>query len=145
MTRQRFRRLILLWWLSGISCVVTALATNQYLPTELRNYQEAITNTDVTVVDWIVFAVAFAVFVCAIIVSVGLYRFRRWAKSLLLPTHIVALILMPFYGPNVMTGWAYTTTYLYSVLTGGLLFLVYLSPVSYMFESKVAKPSHSAD
>lgn len=89
---------------------------------------------------------AFAVFVCAVIVSVGLYRFRPWAKNLLLPIHIVALILVPFYGPNVMTGWAYTMTYLYSVLTGGLLFLVYLSPVSYMFESnKVAKPSHAAD
>ena len=86
-------------------------------------------NAEPTVGDWVVIAVGFVVLVTAIVVSVGLYRFRQWAKRLLLPIHLMALILMPFYGPSVMTGWPYALCYLYAVLTGGLLFLVYLSPV----------------
>lgn len=113
---------------------------------ELRNYLEGMANAEPTVGDWIVIAVGFVVLVAAIVISVGLYRFRLWAKRFLLPIHIVALIVMPFYGASVMTGWAYALCYLYSLLTGGLLFLVYLSPVSQMFEANGdAQQRHAAD
>lgn len=133
MTRRGFRNLIILWWVAGISCVLVSLATNNYLPIELRNYLEALANAEPTLRDWIVIAIGFIVLIAAIVVTVGLYRFRPWAKSLLLPIHVIALMLMPFYGPSVMTGWASALSFLYSVLTGGLLFLVYLSPVGQMF------------
>lgn len=136
MTRKGFRKLILLWWLSDILGLVMYLATKKYLPMELTNYLERMTNAEPTTGDWIVIAVGLVVLVATIVVSVGLYRFRPWAKRLFLPIQIVALIVMPFYGPFVMTGWAYALGCLYSVLTGGLLFLVYLSPVSKMFEAK---------
>ena len=90
-------------------------------------------NAEPTVRDWIVYAIGLMVLIAAIVVTFGLYHFRPWAKRFLLPTHVVALILMPFYGPSVMTGWASALSFLYSVLTGGLLFLVYLSPVGLMF------------
>jgi len=95
MTRKGFRKLILLWWLTGISCIVVTLATHRYLPTELRAYQEAV-YAEPTAGEWIVIAMGFIVLFGSIIVSVGLYRFKQWARKLFLPIHIVAFILTPF-------------------------------------------------
>lgn len=121
MTRQAFRKLILLWWLAGIICTVVTLATDSYLPTELRNYYD-MAYAQPTAGDWILFGAGFLLLLAAILVSVGLYRFREWVRRLFLPIQIAVLILMPFYGPSVTSGWANALTYLYSLLTGGLSF-----------------------
>src|SRR5687767_13004932 len=105
MTRQGFRKLIVLWWLTGISCVVVTVATNRFLPVELRNYLEARAAAEPIGRDWILLAVELFLIVANVVISVGLYRFRPWAKRLLLPSQLVPLILLPYYGPSVMSGW----------------------------------------
>ena len=135
MTRQSFRRLIILQWLLGFSAVVAFWVTIEHLPPELRNYLEAQKNAEPMVGTWIVFAVGMLVLIASIIIYVGLYRFRSWAKSLLLPINIVALIMMPLYGPSVLSGWASALSYSYALVNGGILFLVYLSPVSQLFRA----------
>ena len=109
------------------------MATVSYLPPDLRNYVEARNNAELTAKDWVVFTVGLCLLIGYIIISVGLYRFRAWAKKLLLPINIIALLLMPLYGPSVMTGWASAINCLNGMVSGGILFLIYLSPVEQMF------------
>jgi hypothetical protein len=136
MTRRGFRKLILLWWLTGIACVVVTVASNRFLPPELRNYLEARAAAEPIVRDWILLAIELFLIIASVIISVGLYRFRPWARSLLLPSQLVPLLLLPFYGPCVMTGWASVMSYLSVLFTGGFLFLVYSSTVGDMFAAK---------
>ncbi|HEY9405327.1 MAG TPA: hypothetical protein VIQ24_21935 [Pyrinomonadaceae bacterium] len=109
------------------------MATVSYLPPDLRDYVEAQSNAEPAAKDWVVFAVGVCILIGYIITSVGLYRFRPWAKKLFLPLNIIALLLMPLHGPSVMTGWASAFNGLNFLVGGGVLFLVYLSPVSQMF------------
>ena len=133
MTRQSFRRLIILQWLLGLSAVAVSWVTNKHLPPELRAYWEARMNAESEAGASILVAVSLAVLFASVIIDVGLYRFRPWAKALLLPSHIIALVMMPLYGPTVLSGWVEPLNYLYSLVNGGILFLVYWSPVSRMF------------
>jgi hypothetical protein len=109
--------------------------TIKHLPPELRNYLETQKNAEPMVGTWIVFAVGMLVLIASIIIYVGLYRFWSWAKNLLLPINIVALIMMPLYGPSVLSGWASALSYSYALVNGGILFLVYWSPVSQLFKA----------
>ena len=133
MTRQGFRRLLVLSWLIGVAAVVVSLATVPYLPSDLRHYLKAQSDAEPTTMDWVIFTVGLCLLTGHVITSVGIYRFRAWAKRLLLPINVIALLLLPLYGPSVMTGWASALNYLNGLVSGGILFLVYLSPVGRMF------------
>jgi ABC-type arginine/histidine transport system permease subunit len=132
MTRQGFRRLIILQWLLGLSAVVASWLT---LPPDLKGYLEAKPNAEPTIETWIIFAAGVLILIASIIIYVGLYRFRPWAKTLLWPIHLAALLMMPFYGPSILSGWANALSYLYALVNGGILFLVYLSPLGQMFRN----------
>jgi hypothetical protein len=133
MTRHGFRRLIILQWMLGLASCVVTFATVPYLPPELRSYWESQARAELTNGDWVLFGVSMLLLVGSIIVYLGLYRFKPWAKSLLLPINVVALLLSPLYGPAVMTGWASALSYASTLVGGGVIFLVYLSPIRQMF------------
>jgi hypothetical protein len=135
MTQQNFRRLIILQWLLGIVSCIVYFATINYLPHQLQNYLEEIKNAEPTVGDWFIFAVGSFLFPIYVIIYIGLYRFRKWAKKLLLPIHLASLIILPFLGISIQTGAVSTINYFYCLVNGGILFLVYWSPVSQMFEN----------
>lgn len=71
-----------------------------------------------------------------IIISAGLYRFRAWAKNLLLPINIAGILMTPLYGAFIMSGWVNALSYLYALVNGGIVFLVYFSPVGQMFTTE---------
>ena len=135
MTRQSFKRLIILQWLLGLISLVVYFATIDYLPQPVKDYFEEIKNAEPTIADWLILVVGSLLFLAYIVIYVGLYRFRKWAKKLLLPIHIVVLITLPFIGISVATGWVNAISYLSCLINGGILFLVYLPPISQMFET----------
>jgi hypothetical protein len=134
MTRQNFKNLIILQWLLGITSCVVYFATIDYLPQQLQSYLEELKNTELTTNDWFLFAIGFFLLIAYMVIYVGLYRFKSWAKKLLLPIHVFALIITPFSGISIETGLVSAINYLYYLVNGGILFLVYLPPVSQMFE-----------
>ena len=135
MTKQNFKNLIILQWLLGITSCVVYLATIDYLPQQLQSYLEELKNTELTTNEWFLIAIGFFLLLAYIVIYIGLYRFKGWAKRLLLPIHVFALIVTPFSGISIETGWVSAINYLYCLVNGGILFLVYLPPVSQMFET----------
>ncbi|HWT03725.1 MAG TPA: hypothetical protein VN256_25980 [Pyrinomonadaceae bacterium] len=134
MTKQGFRKLVVLHWLLVITGVAVSLATERFLPAELRAYLHARENDAFTqgrvVLD--VIGVLFIIFTVAL--SVGLFRFRLWAKKLLPLSYVLGILLIPAMGANVQTGWASLTFYLCSLVDGVILALVYFSPLKEEFE-----------
>ena len=127
--------MIVFQWLLGIASCVVYFATVGYLPQQLQNYLEELKNTELTNGDWFLFAIAFLLLIVYIVIYIGLYRFKGWAKTLLLPIHIAVLVLALFSGISIETGLVSTINYLYCLIDGGILFLVYWSPISQMFEN----------
>ncbi|HLM02778.1 MAG TPA: hypothetical protein VK400_17130 [Pyrinomonadaceae bacterium] len=135
MTREGFRKLIILQWLLTFAYFIVYFATLDYLPPQLLAYRSELQNAEPTTKDWFVVTTAFLLFLCCIITSIGLYKFKAWAKKLLLLILAVNLIIAPFSGVCIQSEWASTVAYLICLVEGGILFLVFLSPVSQMFET----------
>lgn len=135
MTRQIFKNLIILQWLLGIISCVVYFATIDYLPQQLQSYLEELKNTEPTTNEWFLFTIGFFLLIAYIVIYIGLYRFKGWAKRLLIPIHVFVLIIALFSGVSIETGWVSAINYLYCLVDGGILFLVYLPPVSQMFEA----------
>ena len=135
MTRENFKNLIIFQWVLGIASCVVYFATIDYLPEQLQNYLEELKNVEPTNNEWFLISIGLFLFIAYIVIYIGLYQFKGWAKRLLLPIHAFALIITPFTGISIETGWVSAINYLYCLVNGGILFLVYLPPVNLMFEA----------
>lgn len=136
MTQENFRRLIILQLLLGVASYVLYFSTIDYLPQPLQNYLVELYSAEMTINDWFFAAVGFLLLIVYIVTYAGIYKFKKWAKNLLLPIHIFALVMMPFTGISIETGLVSSINYLYCLVNAAILFLVYLPPVSQMFETK---------
>jgi hypothetical protein len=142
MTPLIFRRLILTWWGFAIFGVAATLATERYLlPAELLNYLDSQEAVEPTAFDGVALAAGFAAALALIIGSVGLYKFRPWGKWLFLWSNVISLLISPLYGPTIQAGIASSFWHLDSLLTGGIIFSMYLPPIDQLFDS-VAKDVH---
>ena len=130
MTTKTFKRLIVLSWATGILSAITWFATKEYLPRELEAYLDTEANADLTRGDWFLFAILIGLLLAGVVIAVGLYRFRPWARRLLLPVNAACLILTPFSGPSVMTGVAWMVSCIAAMLSGAVIVAAYLPPAS---------------
>lgn len=136
MTKTIFRRLIILWWCLAIVCIGVISATNKYLPTELASYLAAKAAVDPTPFEFAGIIIGLALLVASIIGSIGLYFFKSWSRDVFVLTNVLGLFLTPFFGPSVMSEWASGVCYFYTLLTGGLLFTLFLAPIKEVFEAQ---------
>jgi hypothetical protein len=134
MTRKNFRILLVLSWLLLIAGIVASFLTENSLPPELQSYLERVENAPLANGEIVLAVVDVAFFVLAVVLTVGLFRFRRWAKSLLPMSYVLGLALIPGNGPYVESGWASFLFFLGSSVDGIILALVYFSPLREFFE-----------
>ena len=134
MSKQKFRLLIVVNWLLVVAYVVVSITTESLLPSELRSYLDAQLNAPITTSDIMLFAVVFIYFISYIAVSIGVFLFKKWAKTLLLPSIAIASILLIIGGPYIETGLASFCSYFLNLIEGIILALVYFSPIRKMFE-----------
>ena len=135
MTRKNFRILLVLSWLLVIAGVIVSFATENSLPPELQSYLERVENAPLANGEIVLAVVDVTFVVFAVVLTVGLFRFRRWAKTLLPMSFILGLVLIPINGPSVESGWASSLFYLGSLVDGIILALVYFSPLREFFET----------
>ncbi len=140
MSKLTLRCLLLLWWLLGFVCVVSTLTTQGQLPPALAEYVAAQAEAEPTQFDWAIIIFGFAGLLAMIVGSVGLFFFRAWGRETFVITNIIGVILSPFLGPVVMSEWTVTISYVCSILTGGILFSVYLPPIRQFFDGDRTAP-----
>ena len=134
MTPKLFKQLLIAWWILGIVSIVVTLLTERYLPIELIAYLDSVAETEPSFVEWTALFVGFILFVAMIVASFGVFIFKPWGRMLFLWSNVFVLPLSPIFGPSVLSGWAVTVGFAWSVLTGGVLFTMYLPPISYLIE-----------
>ncbi|MEO8573695.1 MAG: hypothetical protein ABI481_06980 [Pyrinomonadaceae bacterium] len=136
MTISIFRGLILGVWALTVLYVVVALASQRYLPPELSNYLDSVASTEVTVFRWAIFAITAFLFFVLIIATVGLYKFKRWGRTLFLWTNVGSLAILPAHGISIELGFVTAVQYLGVLVEGGLLFAMYLPPIGPLFDEQ---------
>ncbi len=134
MSRKNFRILLVLSWLLVIAGVVVSFLTESSLPPELRAYLERVGDAPPASGEIVLAVVDVAFIILAIVLTVGLFRFRRWARSLLPVSYALGFALLPAHGPYVESGWESALFYVGSSVDGVILALVYFSPLSEVFE-----------
>ena len=138
MTRTIFRWMILIWWVLAIICIVVSAAGERYLlPSELASYIDSQAVAEETTFDLIVLAIAGFLLVAMIIASIGLYKFNGWGRTLFLWSNILSIAIFAAIGPFVSSGILGTISYVDSLLTGGILFTMYLPPIEQFFDKEV--------
>ena len=103
------------------------------LPAELRGWLEAYKAEPQNKVSTLNLVLDVLYLASCLVISVGLYRFRWWAKSLLIPSIAAGLLLSGTARIDVDVQWVASLKYLSSMLSGVILALVYWSPLSDMF------------
>jgi hypothetical protein len=105
MSKSKFRLLILGSWVLVVITVAAHFIALRWLPAELRAWLEGYiadpqnrASTPKLLLD------AFYL-VSYLIITIGLFRFRPWAKSLLLPSVILGLLLGTTWRVSVDVGW----------------------------------------
>ena len=131
MTRQWFRNLIVLWWFLIVVTLLVQMKEDAALPQAASDLLDANAEATMTPINA---AVSFFSAGMLLIASIGLSLFRKWGRSLFVVGTVLSLTLSPLYGTMVSTPWAGTLSMFELLLNGGLLFMIYLPPVSQMFE-----------
>jgi hypothetical protein len=134
MTVRRFRT-----FLTGHVLAMLAAVAASFLPggysDQLRTAYESepywLEDAPLAVVIPVVLAALTAI-VAGII---GLYRLKRWGRSLSLATTVGFAFLIPFSGPMVASGLEDSLWELSSILWGAVLALAYYSPVAAGFHA----------
>lgn len=133
MSKSTFRLLILGSWVLIVAAVAAHFIALRGLPVELRGWLEAYKTEPENRVSTLKLVLDVLYLASCLVISVGLFRFRWWAKSLLIPSIAVGLLLGGAARINVDVQWVASLKYLSSMLSGAILALVYWSPLSDMF------------
>jgi hypothetical protein len=144
MSRKCFRFLILLTWVLTAGCLTLFFVEKRALPYELRSYLDRQAAEPLTAFHWVLFAVALLALAVGVLNTVGLYRFRPWARTLYLWTCVVSYATLPFLinGAAVEPPFTALTGALNNALRGATLALLYFSPIARFFD---AEPGQSEE
>lgn len=114
--------------------VAVSLLTEPSLPEPLRTFLEAEAEADITGRDKSMLATVIPAIILWITSSIGLFFFWRPARTLYVITIAVGLLMTPFSGPYVNTGWAATFEEAAIIVSGVILALIYVSPLKDLFD-----------
>ena len=137
MSRKWYRFLLLLGWVICPAGLVVFYAEKPSLPPALLGYLDAKVDAPPTSWDLFVFFLLLFLLIVGVVNTVGLYRFRPWARKLYLCGFVAgyAVITFLFRDPVVTTPLAYSLFSLGTALSGFMLALIFFSPVARYFES----------
>jgi hypothetical protein len=137
MSRKWFRFLLLLGWVICLGGLIVSYVEEPSLPPALREYLDSDVNEPLTSWDFVVFFLLLSLLIVGVVNTVGLYRFKPWARKLTLWGFVAGYAVTPilFREPAVITPLAETFFTLGNALSGFILALIYFSPVARHFES----------
>jgi len=132
--KRTYRILIVLNWATAILGGIVYVATRNYMPVEILLYRERMIRLGVSPFRIILFCVDVILIIVCVINSIGLFRFRKWAKTLLVPLYVIAILGVPTNPVYIETGWTHMVFYISSVIGGMILAMTFFSPLAEVFD-----------
>jgi hypothetical protein len=134
--KSTFRILVVTDLVLILLVAVVGLVSESSLPEPLRAFEQSRAEADMTTSEWIIVGVGVPLIVAIFVASFGLMFFWRNARSLFSVTTILALLVVPFGGPYITTGFGSALESLSCGFTGFLLAIIYFSPIKEKFKKQ---------
>ncbi|EIU7613867.1 hypothetical protein MOU97_004344 [Vibrio vulnificus] len=129
-----FRLVLITGLIVAIIGAVAGISLSDSLPTILQDYLAQVENEDMSSGRSIFFLLAMlAVLLLLPISTIGLWKFKSWARSLYV---VITVAFIPFYpltGPVVMNGWEAMFSDIAFILDGVLLTMMFTGEVGQKF------------
>ena len=142
-SKTLFRTILVASIVFGILSAVAGITLQTTLPYELQSYlakKEASTSNAGIIA--VIVALVIVLPAC-IIITIGVWRFRRWARTAWVILTVAGVVITPFLGEFIMNSWEIMFFDISSSLAGVLIAMMFLEPIKSAFgiaTNKEAKP-----
>ncbi len=133
-SKRLLRILIIADFILVALSIVGALVGESSLPESLRAYEQARSEADLTVKEWVLVGVSAPLLIAWLVSSFGLFFFWRPARAMYLVTVVGSLAVTPFTDVYITAGWVEAIEGVSLIVTGIVLALIYASPLKDLFE-----------
>lgn len=131
-----FRTVLIAGLLFAIIGVIAGISLSDTLPQILQDYLAQVESEDISGGEAIFYIlVMLAVLLLLPISTIGLWKFKSWARTLYV---IISVAFIPFYpiiGPVVMNGWEAMFNDIALMLEGAVLVMMFTGEVGQKFKS----------
>lgn len=137
-----FRFVLIAGLIFTIIGIVAGISLSDTLPALLQDYLAQMENEDISSGEAIFVLLAMlAVFLLLPISTIGLWKFKSWARTLYVAITVAFIPFYPVFGPIVMNGWEAMFSDIALILEGVLLAMMFTGEVSQNFSSSKLKIS----
>ena len=130
-----FRIILISGVITAIVGVVVGINLTDTLPILLQDYLIDVDNEDITDGEAILPLIAlFSLLILLLVSTIGLWKFKRWARTLYITLTVISVLLYPTLGPVVMNAWEAMFNDLALILEGVLIAMMLTGPISEKFK-----------
>lgn len=105
------------------------------MPILLQDYLINADNEDITDGEATLSLIAlFSLLILLLVSTIGLWKFKRWARTLYITLTVISVLLYPILGPVVMNAWEAMFNDLALILEGILIAMMFTGPISEKFK-----------
>lgn len=133
LTKEQFRWLVTATVAVSVAGLAVSFAGESSLPEPLLDYLAAQSEADLTLTDLALIGVVIPLTIAYVVSIIGLYRFWRLSRPLMVIVWSIGFILQSSLGPVVDWGLATSLYGLGDVLTGIILAVIYMTPAKTWF------------
>jgi len=132
MTETRFRQILALYGVLLVAGIVASFVPGGYSQALADAYASE-PEPKLSQNTWLLVGIVVPMLAAVLAGYIGMFFFKRWARSLSLLTTLAGIVLILFVGPTLSSAVEDTLFEASSLLWGGALALAYFSPVSVRF------------
>ncbi|WP_217519020.1 hypothetical protein [Vibrio metschnikovii] len=130
-----FRVILISGLVTSIVGIIAGFSLSETLPPILQEYLLQAEKKEVSNFEMVFLLVAsLALLVLLPVSTVGLWKFKRWARTLYIVISIVFIPLSIFFGPIVMNSWEAMFNEIAILLEGILIAMMFMGPISEKFK-----------
>jgi len=135
-----FRVILITGLVTETISVVAGMSLTDTLPSALQDYvsQDLFSAEDVSIGKsiFMIFSVV-AIFLLPILI-VGLWKFKKWARTLYVVINLASFLFYPVIGPVVLNVWEAMFGDVAMLLEGILIGMMFAGEISHKFEQSIA-------
>jgi len=130
-----FRIILISGVITVIVGVVVGINLADTLPILLQDYLINVDNEDITDGEATLSLIAlFSLLILLLVSTIGLWKFKRWARTLYITLTVISVLFYPTLGPVVMNAWEAMFNDLALILEGILIAMMLTGPISEKFK-----------
>ncbi len=135
-----FRTVLISGLVISIFSVIASYTLLDTLPLMLQNYLAQSENIDMSTSQTILAFIAVLLILLFLpICTIGLWKFKSWARKLYIVITIIVIPFYPFIGPTIMNGWESMFNDTALILEGILIAMMFTGEINQKFQTITPK------